>query len=68
MTPSSVVLIALVVALVIAPPRWDPAIRWKERQTWNRLHWTQTPTLTQLTLVWLFGIGIVAFGARLVLG
>lgn len=68
MTPSTFVLIALVVALALAPPRWDPAIRWKERQQWERRHWTQTPSLSRLTLVWLAYLFAVALCARLVLG
>jgi hypothetical protein len=31
-----IVLVAAVVILIILPPEWDPAIRWKEWREWGR--------------------------------
>jgi hypothetical protein len=39
MTWGDIVLIVIVVVLIVLPPRWDPAIRWKERQERRAGRW-----------------------------
>lgn len=67
MTPTDVVLIALMVGLVFAPPKWDLAIRWKERQAWPQHRWTREPALGRVVIGWVAYLLSVALVAGLVL-
>jgi hypothetical protein len=37
LTTTAIVLLTICLVLTLLPPKWDPAIRWKERQERRRL-------------------------------